>query len=251
MWQANKDGGAQDNIETPVDNIDTLLTKVAVDNIETLLTKVADIGFFELLPKRCDEGDVGPDRQIMLSQHAFDGIAMWTKHMGWKGENTKSEIQNQQPITPMMLPLRGVASLDMLYVCVGLCETLDTTDLFESDVGIYCLQFVLEKVGQKAHLVMLLAYLCFLVLCSFSVFSFQSLLERKSFETHAVDWAQQIAVLILMVLYVIKQLITSFHLKDQSILSFLFGHVWNIMDFISFFLVTCGIMRIIKAYLQI
>ena len=198
------------------------------------------IGFIDLESKRMDELHLGEAREFMVGISSNEGIAMWTSELML--ERSESGGGSSQPVTPIFLPLQGAATLDMLKLFVSLSNTLETTDIFDSHAGKLCLQYAWDTAGSQAHLSMLLSYLLFVLIYSVAVFAFQSLLDISSPHSHRLAWALQLCVLAFMALYFIKQVITYMNNRGETLWSFLFDNVWNIQDFISFFLVTAGML---------
>jgi WD40 repeat protein len=148
-----------------------------------------------------------------------------------------------QPVIPQFLPLQGAASLEMLALFTEISDELDSPDIFDSQAGSLCLQFAWETVGAKTHFTMLISYVIFLMIYSVAIFGYESL--RKGGHERVAS-IFQLLVLAQMGLYLSQQMLqlasTSKDMDLRGLVNFFAGNVWVVQDWISFGLVSTGIL---------
>lgn len=124
----------------------------------------------------------------------------------------------------MFIPMQNPVHMEMLRAMADVCRELDSVDIFDSDYGQLALRFAWKSFGKKEHVKQMCLYLLYVVLATFSVYSFDRLLESDIWVLAFVV----IGLQLLLDLYFFK-------IEVQQMASNSFSHlhdIWNLLDIV-------------------
>lgn len=108
-----------------------------------------------------------------------------------------------QPATSMIIPIRDLASIELLQAMVDVSNLKKSVDLFDCDAGVYALRCAWGAFGSRCHILAMIEYIIFVISFSAAVLSFQSLSDSDSISV--IAWILQAIVLVFMIIFVYEE----------------------------------------------
>jgi hypothetical protein len=136
------------------------------------------------------------------------------------------------PVTPLFLPLMNVSDVEMLEAFVAVSNTLENVSIFESDVGIFSLNFAWTTYGRNWHLISMGKYAAFVAVFSLSGFSYELLTNCTvdyQLRCYYLHYGLNFLVLLGIVVFITEEY-SQMKLHKTSILSHFFRDIWNFID---------------------
>lgn len=145
-------------------------------------------------------------------------------------DSTRSD--EAPPVTPLFLPLLHAADIELLEAMVLVSNTLENVSLFESDVGIYALNFAWSTYGRNWHLISMGKYAAFVAVFSLSGFSYELLTNCTSeYQLRCEYLSYTLNFLVLLgVAVFISEEFAQMKLHKTGFLSHFFRDIWNFID---------------------
>ena len=131
----------------------------------------------------------------------------------------------------LFIPLQNPVHMDMLRAMSDVCRELDNVEIFDSDYGQLALSFAWKSFGKKEHVKQMCLYLLYVSLATFSVYSFDRLLESNL-------WLLSFAVIglqIILDIYFLK-------IEVQQVLSSSLDYLYDIWNFLDLMVIASGLV---------
>jgi WD40 repeat protein len=146
---------------------------------------------------------------------------------------TRAKVADENTVTSgafgdeklyLYLPITNAVHMDMLYAYTHTCETLDSVEIFNSEVGQLVLQYAWSRMGLKVHLFKMFTYFTYMIIVTVSVLTF-----RHNKDDSNTGFVSVILIVLQLVadLYFIKEEGLQLAINPFEYLS----DIWNAMDF--------------------
>jgi len=130
----------------------------------------------------------------------------------------------------LFIPLQNPVHMDMLRAMSDVCRELDNVEIFDSDYGQLALRFAWKSFGKKEHVKQMGLYLLYVILATFSVYSFDRMLDTNMWIVSFVV----IGLQILLDMYFLK-------IEVQQVVSNSLEYLYDIWNFLDLIVIICGL----------